>query len=241
MGNNDNKDLIKSSLSSPMKEIFTDIADMGLDNILEKITNDQNVLKDIPIIKWLLVANDVRSIIQSAFFIQKYANYIGPINESMKDDLINDDRLIQVFSDKNIFSRIIDQTIISLDRYQTIQKSKILGTLFVETFKKSNFTVQEYNTLIFSIENVHPSLGFECLRSFYYYKCEMDKEENEETKRKIWKENRSLDYSPLATTGLLILPTGAVTFAGNLGGAFINELGIKFYELVAAKIEDTIS
>jgi hypothetical protein len=60
---------------------------------------------------------------------------------------LNDDRLEKIFSDKKLLSKIVDQTIISLDRYQTTQKAKMLGILFVETFKKKNFTVKEYDTL----------------------------------------------------------------------------------------------
>jgi hypothetical protein len=232
---NNNRDIIKSSLSSPMKEIFTDVAEMGLDEILEKLTKEQKVLKDIPIIKWLFVVNDIRTIIQSVFFIRKYANFIGIINESMEDDLINDDKLLKIFSDKKVFSELIDRTLIALDRYQTIQKGKVIAKLFIETFKKRNFTVKEYNTLLFSIENIHPSLGFECLKSFYEYKCEINKEEDKERKDKIWAENSSLDYSPLATSGLVKLPDGGM-YIGSYGGAFINELGFRFYELVVSKI-----
>jgi len=234
MENKDNN-IIKSSLLSPIKEIFTDIADMNLNELIEKIFKKKDLLKDIPVIKWLFIGNDVRSIIQSAFFLQKYSIFIGAINETMIDDLINDDRLMKIFSDKRIFSKIIDQTIISLDRYQTIQKAKMLGLLFVETFKRNNFTTKEYNTLIFSIENIHPFLGIECLKSFYDYKCEMNREDDKNTRDEIWAKNSSLDYSPLATTCLLKLPEGG-TYLDNLGGAFINELGYKFYELVVSKM-----
>ena len=47
--------------------------------------------------------------------------------------------------------------------------------------------------------------------------------------------NSSLDYSPLANTGLLRLPNGGM-YLGNYGGAFINELGYRFYELVVSKV-----
>jgi hypothetical protein len=235
MENYDKKNIIKSSLASPIKEIFADIADMGLDEAIEKITKEQSLLKDIPIIKWLFLANDVRTIIQSVFFIRKYSNLIGPINETMKDDLVNDAKLQEIFSDKKVFSNIVDQTIISLDRYQTIQKAKMLGILFVETFKNNNFSLEEYNTLIFSIEFIHPSIGIKCLKSFYDYKNKMNKEEDKKSKDNIWMENSSLDYSPLSNTGLLKLPNGGM-YLGNYGGAFINELGYKFYELVVSKI-----
>jgi hypothetical protein len=128
--------MIKDSISSPVKEIFTDMAELGLDEIIERIFKEQKLLQNIPIIKWLLLGNDVRTIIQSAFFIQKYSNFIGPIRESMEEEIINDNKRKIIFSDERLLSKIIDQTIISLDRYQTITKAKMLGILFVETFKK---------------------------------------------------------------------------------------------------------
>jgi len=231
----DNNDIIKSSLLSQAKEIFTDVAEMGLDEIIEKIIKEQKSLKEIPIIKWLFMAHETITIFQTAFFIQKYSAFLGPINETMADDLIDDDKLKKIFSDKKTYTKTIEQIIISLDRYQTKQKAKMLGKLFVETFKNNNFTINEYNTLIFSIENIHPSLGIECLKSFFDYKNKMKNENDKEKKEEIGTKYSTLDYSPLATTSLLRLPVGG-TYFDNYGGAFINELGYKFYELVVAKI-----
>jgi hypothetical protein len=111
----------------------------------------------------------------------------------------------------------------------------MLGILYVETFIKNNFTIKEHNTLIFSIESIHPTIGIECLKSYYDYKCEMDMTDDKELKDQICVKNSSLDYSPLATTCLLRLPLGG-TFFDNPGGAHINELGYRFYELVASKV-----
>jgi hypothetical protein len=230
-----NNDIIKSSLLSPVKELITDISDMGLNEIIGILLKEQKLLKDIPFIKWIFIGNDIRSIIQSAFFIKKYSNFVGAMNELMKEEFLNNNKLKEIFSNDKIFSQIIDQTMISLDKYQTITKAKILGLLFVETFKNINFSLDEYNTLCFSIEFIHPTLGFECLKSFYKYKCEMNNEEDKELKDKIWMNNSSVDYSPLANTSLLILPNGGM-YCGNYGGAFINKLGYKFYELVVSKI-----
>jgi hypothetical protein len=235
MENNDTKDIIKNSLISPVKEILADIAEMGVDEAIEKILKEQSVLKDIPVIRWLLLANDVRTTIQSAFFIRKYAHFIGPINKTMKDDLVNETRLVEIFSDKKVFSKIIDQTIICLDRYQTISKADIISKLFIETFKNKNFSMEEYNTLLFSIEFIHPSLGFECLKLFYDYKNELNKVKDKEKRDEILMKNSSLDYSPLVNTGLLVLPKGAMIM-DSYGGAIINELGSRFYELVVSKI-----
>ena len=45
-----------------------------------------------------------------------------------------------------------------------------------------------------------------------------------------------LDFSSLSMTGFLRLPKGGA-FAGDLGGAWINELGIKFYEEIYKPIK----
>jgi hypothetical protein len=63
----------------------------------------------------------------------------------------------------------------------------------------------------------------------------MTEEKNEKVKEEIWMRNSSLDYSSLVNTSLLTLPDGGV-YAGNYGGAFINTLGNKFYELVVLKL-----
>jgi hypothetical protein len=235
MDNSEKKDIITSALSSPIKEVFTDLAQIGIDEVIEKFSKELGFLKDIPVIRWLLIGNDIRSIIQSAFFLQKFSSFIGPINETMKDNLLDDTRLTEIFSDKKTYSKIVDQIIISLDRYQTTQKAKMLSLLFIETFKKNNFTIQEYNTLIFSIENIHPHTGIECLKSFYDYENEYSATEDKEAKDEIWMKNSSIDYSPLANTGLLILPSGGM-YTGSYGGAYINTLGHKFYELVVSKL-----
>ena len=113
----------------------------------------------------------------------------------------------------------------------------MLGKLFVETFKNGRFTVNEYNSLMFSIELINPFEGFFRLREFYEYKQRMDNAGNDSEKRSIWTEGAKLDYQPLAYSGLLNLPYGGA-YAGNLGGAYINERGIKFYEYVVVGLID---
>ena len=234
--NNKNKDIIKSSLASPIKEFFIDIAEMGLNEVIEKMYKEERLLREIPFIKWLFVFGEIGGVFQKDFFLQKYSIFIGIINQSFdKEELKNKAYKKKIFTNEKIFSRLIDQTIISLDKYQVTIKAKILGILFVETFKNDKFTIEEYNTLIFSIEFIHPYTGINCLKAFYEYKNYFDQAENEEIKEKIWMENSSLDYSPLANTSLLRLPSGGM-YLGNYGGAMINELGYKFYEFVVSKV-----
>jgi hypothetical protein len=233
--NEKNNPIIKS-LTEPSKTFFRDIAELGLDELLKKIASDMELLQKIPVIKWLFIANDVRNIFQRAFFIKKYANFIGPVNESIQSDFFNEKKLNDLLLNKKDFTKIVEQTILTIDRYQTEIKSKLLGILFVCTFKDHLFSIREYNTLLFSIEFMHPYNGLDCLNEFYKYRNDMETANNESTKNSIWSMGRDIDYSPLANTGFLNLPKGGA-FAGDLGGAFLNNLGKKFYELVVNKIK----
>lgn len=231
-----NKNLISKSLAKPAKEFFADISELGLDEIIEEISKDSDLIKQLPIIKWLLLGKDIRSTFQSAFFIKKYSQFIGKLSHAniSEEDQVN---LLKIISSDSKLKQLIDNTILYLDRYQNELKAQLLGELFIQTFKHQTFTVKEYNSLMFSIELIHPYTGIETLTAFYKYKIEMDSAIDEH-KRKIWEEGCKIDYAPLSTSGLLILPRGASS-AGNLGGAFLNDLGKRFYEMVVCKCTNT--
>jgi hypothetical protein len=228
------ENILIKSLTSPAKTFFTDIAEIGLDEILEKICEETKVLQEIPIIKWLFLSNDVHTIIQNAWFIKKYASFIGQIDLSFLKSPEDLNKLKELFNCNKKLAKVIDQTIISLDRYQTEFKTRILGELFVQTFIFNNFTIDEYNKLLFSIEYIHPYDGFDKLKLFYTKKKEYDSANEKEIKNKIWLDISNIDYSSLVNTGLLNLPTGG-SFTGDLGGAWINDLGKRFYEKVVTK------
>lgn len=214
-----NKELITKSTTSEVKSILTDISEQSLDSIL-----DNEILKELPIIKWLIAGKNIGSSIQNRFFLKKYISFIGYISK----DNINWNKNLE----KEDVSRIIEFTIIYIDRYQTEFKAKLLAELFIQTFEKKIFTIDEYNSLLHSIDMIHPFNGFELLKEFYNYRIESDQqEENFVSKIEIWKKYCDLDYSILSTSGLLKLPQGGSS-AGNLGGAWLNDLGKKFYENV---------
>ena len=235
MEKKDSKEIIKQSMSAPAKTLFTDITEHGLDEAIKQSIENSDILQKIPIIKWLFIGREVHTIIQSTFFLKKYASFIGPINAQMESSFWENNKFDDLFSNENDFSKLIDQTIIELDRYQTEVKAKLLGELFVQTFENKAFSISEYNTLIFSIESMHPYSGINSLKEFYHYRIEFDLAKNEDEKRTIWSKGAKIDYSPIASTGLLILPTGGA-YTGDIGGASISDIGFKFYENVVSKV-----
>lgn len=225
------KNLIIYSNKPHLKEFFCDVAEMGLDEVIGALCKDSDILKELPIMKWLFIGNEIRTTIQSAHFVKKYACFIGPIAQVQETD-----ELLSTLEDESIQQKVVDQTIIYLDRYHTEFKAMLLGELFVQTFVKHQFNTQEYNSLMFSIDQIHPFEGIEVLKRFYDYRLRMEAESVEEKQRDIWREGADLEYQALATTGLLKLPSGASS-VGNLGGAYLNDMGKRFYERVVLNCE----
>lgn len=233
----DEADPITKALSVRAREFLAEIADFGIGQVVGVLTENTDVLKEIPVMKWLVLAYDIGSKIQTAFFVKKYANFIGPIAEAMADDPKEHQKLRDLFSSDKNYRRLIEYSIIEIDRYQTELKAKLLGILFAKTFKEHIFDAGEYNEILFSIDYMHPHSGIGTLRKYYEGRVRTESENDEASRRQIWTEIANIDYSPLATTGFLRLPVGGA-YAGNIGGATISELGMKFYEHVVMNCPD---
>ncbi|BDM65710.1 hypothetical protein NFHSH190041_31620 [Shewanella sp. NFH-SH190041] len=234
MNNKKNNSLVSKLVSNNAKEFWADISEMSLDNVLETVAKDQELLREIPIIKWICTAIGVKNSIQSAAFMKKFSSFIGQVN--LESFTGNDMALLgQAVDVPSVTDEIIENTMVYIDRYHNEMKAKLLGKLFVETFKFKRFTIREYNSLLFSIEQIHPFEGLETLKEFYDYKIRMDTASSEEDKRSVWTKGAEIDFQSLAMSGLLRLPSGG-SYVGDLGGAFINDKGVKFYEFVVKEV-----
>lgn len=222
--------VVAQCLKSQVRDFWIDIAEIPLDGVLELALKDSDFLREIPGLKAILASIDLYSAIQSASFLKKYAHFIGQISveKLTEEDAKN---LDVVLSSPKDIDKIIENTIIYIDRYHNELKAKLLGKLFVETFKHNRFSVKEYNSLMSSIEQVHPVEGWDCLKEFYEYDERLAKSSSEQETQDIWAEGAKIDFQPLLMSGLLRLPSGG-SYSGDLGGAFINKKGIKFYEYI---------
>ena len=226
-------------IKKPMGNLVADAAELGIDEIIDCIAQDAEITKNIPIIKWAFLGRSIVNNLHLSFFIKKYALFIGPIKKEIPDGFWDDQRIDELIGSRKKFINLIEETVVALDRYQAINKARILGILFIKTFKERIFTIDEYNTLLFSIELMHPYLGVKCLKQFYQYKLLMDQmnqQIDKKSKPKTWLEGSKLDFSPLASTCLLKLPKGGA-YTGDLGGAYLNDLGFKFYKEVVINVE----
>ena len=217
-------------------DVAKDFAEIGINEVISLLSEDSALLEKLPFVKWAIVLNTFRSSIQTAFFIKKYIAFIGPIQEACPSE-VDRQKLFEGFkNDRKLIEKITEQTLIAIDRYQTEMKSTLLGQLFRKTFIENIFSHHEYNKIMYSIELMHPHDGLQCLESFYKLKIEYISVSDKEDKREIWMRMSGLDFSSLSMTGFLRLPKGGA-FAGDLGGAWINELGTKFYEEIYKPIK----
>ena len=74
--------LLLKPIEEPIKKILIDITEMECDSIIHTILKDDSLIEKIPILKWGFLATKITAKIQLAFFIKKFALFIGPINKA---------------------------------------------------------------------------------------------------------------------------------------------------------------
>jgi hypothetical protein len=221
------KDDMTELIISPAKDFVLEIAEMGIGKIISDIVAQENVLSEIPIVKLGLIMNTMRNNFQLAFFLRKYSAFIGPIN-LYRDHAFREADLISIVGNKKNLDKMIERTIIAIDSYKETVIAKILGVVFVKTFKDHVFNIEEYNTILFSLDIMHPYLGLKCLEKYFSYN-------RRQVSPELDVDRVNTDYSPLSNTGFLVLPTGG-SYCGDVGGAIISKLGMKLYENVISDL-----
>lgn len=218
------------AVNSNLLETVIDLSQIDLKAAVLALTGKESILIDIPILKWMISGIKIASNISTILAIRKFNAFIIPIkNSGIFDKEDYKERIEEICGTKKMLDFVMEQTLFSLDKYETEIKAKWLAKLFVTTFKEKIFTVDEYNAMQFSIGSLNPITSISTLKVYYQCKDNSRKKENFDKELELKRVNT--DFSPLALSGFLHLPSGG-TFCGNVGGAFINDLGIRFYENV---------
>lgn len=221
---NDNNKTFSEMFSTSV-QIIKDLAEVGIDNFM-----DEGLVKATPVLNIVHGVYKFYSGFQYYFFIRKYRSFLQPLQSGNISEQQKEIFLTKHETDPNFINRLIEQLIITIDRHQTEQKSKYFGQILV-SFVKGDITYEEYNYYLYSLDSIHSYVGFERLNDFYVYYKKHSMADDDKIKGKIYEENYNIDFSPLAGSGLLRLPNGGA-FAGSLGGAFLNEMGIKFCKYI---------
>lgn len=235
MNENNNNDYTATNelieaVNSNLLETIIDLSQIDMKAAILALTGKESLLGDIPVLKWMISGVRIASNISTILSIRKFNAFIVPIKDSgIFLDKNYKEKLEEICGSKKNLEFIMEQTLFSLDKYETEIKAKWLAKLFVTTFKEKIFTVDEYNAMQFSIGSLNPITSISTLKVYYQCKDNSRKKENFDKELELKRVNT--DFSPLALSGFLHLPSGA-TFCDNPGGAFINDLGIRFYENV---------
>lgn len=218
------------AVNSNLLETVIDLSQIDLKAAVLALTGKESILTDIPILKWMISGVKIASNISTILDIRKFNAFIIPIkNSGIFDKEDYKERIEEICGTKKMLDFVMEQTLFSLDKYETEIKAKWLAKLFVTTFKEKIFTVDEYNAIQFSIGSLNPITSISTLK--VYYQCKDNSRKKENFDKELELKRLNTDFSPLVLSGFLHLPSGG-TFCGNSGGAFINDLGIRFYENV---------
>ena len=218
------------AVNSNLLETVIDLSQIDLKAAVLALTGKESILTDIPILKWMISGIKIASNISTILAIRKFNAFIIPIkNSGIFDKEDYKERIEEICGTKKMLDFVMEQTLFSLDKYETEIKAKWLAKLFVTTFKEKIFTVDEYNAMQFSIGSLNPITSISTLK--VYYQCKDNSRKKENFDKELELKRINTDFSPLALSGFLHLPNGG-TFCDNPGGTFINDLGIRFYENV---------
>src|SRR5574344_437817 len=190
-----NKSALFNSMIDSVQSPVVEMAEYGLDEIVEQIIVCSPAVKSIPVIGLAISAVQVASLLKEAFFIKKYAAFIGPLYDYKISNSKENEKVESVLKNEKTLNEIAGKTLVAIDAYKNEQMTKLLGRLWVKTVKEKIFSLDEYNTLMYSLEMIHPSLGLKLLQQFYdiYKKQKTNLDKTEKEQLEI--EQCNLDYS----------------------------------------------
>lgn len=240
MTDNENSDYsatneLFEAVNSNLLETVFDLSQIDLKAALLALTGEDSLFAEIPVLKWMVSGVRITSNISTIHSIRKFSAFIKPIKDS--EIFENEDskrKLVEICGSQKKLDFVIEQTLFSLDKYDSEIKAQWLAKMFVATFKEKKFLVDEYNAIQFSINSLNPITSIKTLE--FYYKYNIQKKNVGIIDDNIEQKRLNTDFSPLVLSGFLCLPIGGVN-CGNIGGAFINDLGFRFYENVILRQE----
>lgn len=235
MTDNENADCattneLVEAVNSNLLETVIDLSQIDLKAALLALTGEDSLLAEIPVLKWMISGVRITSHISAIHSIRKFSSFIKPVKDSTIFE--NEDckrKLVEICGSQKKLDFVIEQTLFSLDKYDSEIKAKWLAKLFISTFKDKIFSVEEYNAIQFSINSLNPITSIKTLESYYkYYKERINNGNIDEEQEQ---ERLNTDFSSLVLSGFLSLPHGG-TYSALAEKVSINDLGVRFYENV---------
>lgn len=233
MTDNENTDYsatneLLETVNSNLLEKVIDLSQLDLKAALLALTGEDSLFAEIPVLKWMVSGVRITSNISTIHSIRKFSAFIKPIKDS--EIFENEDskrKLVEICGSQKKLDFVIEQTLFSLDKYDSEIKAQWLAKMFVATFKEKKFLLDEYNAIQFSINSLNPITSIKTLE--FYYKYHKDRINNGNIDDKQEQEVLNTDFSSLILSGFLNLPHGG-SYSALAEKVSINDLGSRFYE-----------
>lgn len=110
---------LQKSLKSTAIDIFGDVSQLGLSELIQWVTSEETVLSDIPVLKWFISGINTVSSISAVFAVKKYYAFIKPIkDEKFFNSESAHKQIEEICGSKKKMNFVMEQTLFSLDKFE---------------------------------------------------------------------------------------------------------------------------
>lgn len=203
--------LIKTIIESDLFSVTRDIAEIGVDAILQ-----EGILKEIPILSTLSGLAKTGATVRDYLYLKKIYRFLGELNRIPLDERQN---FIDVLgNDETEREKTGENLLLIIDRLDNINKPEILGRMFCD-FLSNTISKSDFMSLAKSLELFNLELIIN-LNSYY----------NSDARNNDYPSDDILQS--LASSGLVGMYFGSGAINDGGGGYCRNKLGKLFVEYV---------
>lgn len=140
------------------KEIFNKTFDLSIDfgDIAIDVITTSEVLKVIPGLKTIATFYDMASSINSRYNFKKILVFLQQFHSQEINITALEKFQIKISSDSKYRQELLETTLILIEKFTDLEKSKILANLLVAHINE-DLTWNEYCTIIFVVNQLNPS------------------------------------------------------------------------------------
>lgn len=204
-------------LTNPTIDLSVDYSEIFIDDIIEN-----EILKDIPIVKTIVGAVNVGRSINQLWFAKKILTFLKEFNSGdIEAEKLNEFK-VRLSKEPKFRQKMTEQVMVFNERFIEITKSKISAQLLV-SFVNQEISYEEFVNLNISLDRLHPD-SYSFLRNLVEADYKVDKEKKGE---------KNFDAQSL------LLSSGLARETSNWSHGFeVKPDGIKLFEHGIKKIKN---
>ena len=126
------KSFTEALFTSELKDISIDVSELALDSLFR----DNSVLREIPIVKTAIAILKVGGTIQQKFDFQKQLAFLSQLQKGNVDPNEIRRRNTAYYNHEVWFQREVENLVIYLSRYASVNKAKIQAVLYMDLLNK---------------------------------------------------------------------------------------------------------